>query len=81
MLLRACYEDCLNLAMENGLHRLAFPVISTGKLRFPKKEAARIAVRAVKGWLREHPQYPMQITFSCVVHSLFEEMRQALEEE
>ena len=81
MLLCGCYENCLNRAVENGLHRVAFPVISTGKLRFPKQEASRIAARAVKNWLREHPEYPMQVTFSCVVYDLFEEMRKALEEE
>ena len=81
VLLRGCYVNCLNLARENGLHSLAFPVISTGKLRFPKKEAARMAVRAVRDWMKEHPDYPIRLTFSCVVHQLFEEMRQALSEE
>ena len=47
-LLASCYRSCLNLAAENGLKTVAFCCISTGVFRFPKDEAARIAVETVR---------------------------------
>ncbi|MBO7389678.1 MAG: macro domain-containing protein [Oscillospiraceae bacterium] len=40
-------------AEENGLESLAFCCISTGVLRFPKWEAAKIAVQTVPDCLAE----------------------------
>lgn len=50
-LLASCYRSCLRLAEENGLKSVAFCCISTGVFRFPKDEAARIAVRTVRDCL------------------------------
>lgn len=50
-LLRSCYRSCLELAEENGVESIAFCCISTGAFRFPQKEAAEIAVTAVRGFL------------------------------
>ena len=47
-LLRACYRNCMRLAAETGVERLAFPAISTGVYRFPKRAAARVAVAEVR---------------------------------
>ena len=46
--LASCYRACLALAEEKGLRSVAFCCISTGVFRFPKEEAARIAVAAVR---------------------------------
>lgn len=43
-LLTACYQNCLNLAVENGITSLAFPAISCGVYGYPIEEACRIAV-------------------------------------
>ena len=51
-LLASCYRSCLKLAEENGLKSIAFCCISTGVFRFPKDEAARIAVSAVREYLK-----------------------------
>ena len=51
-LLASCYRSCLELAEENGLRSVAFCCISTGVFRFPKDEAARIAVRTVTAYLQ-----------------------------
>ena len=48
-----CYRNSLQLAVENGCDSIAFPNISTGVYRFPKKEAARIAVETVTNFLAE----------------------------
>ena len=51
-LLASCYRTCLKLAEENGLKSVAFCCISTGVFRFPKEEAARIAVSTVREYLK-----------------------------
>lgn len=61
-LLRACYRNCMRLAAENGVERLAFPAISTGVYRFPKRAAAKIAVAEV----REAPVSSVsEVIFAC----------------
>ena len=51
-----CYIRSLTLAEEKGCRSIAFPAISTGVYHFPKKEAAEIAVKAVKDYLSAHSE-------------------------
>ncbi len=53
-LLAACYASCIALAIEHGLATVAFPAISTGVYGYPKPEAARVAVAAVRLALERH---------------------------
>ena len=46
-----CYLNSLRLAVEHGLKSIAFPNISTGVYRFPKKEAAELAVKNIYKFL------------------------------
>jgi O-acetyl-ADP-ribose deacetylase len=46
-----CYRNSLQLAIENDCRTIAFPGISTGVYKFPKKEAAEIAMKTVKEFL------------------------------
>jgi O-acetyl-ADP-ribose deacetylase (regulator of RNase III) len=46
-----CYKNSLKLAVENNCRTIAFPNISTGVYRFPKDEAARIAISTVLDFL------------------------------
>ena len=62
-LLASCYRSCLALAEETGLKSVAFCCISTGVFRFPKEEAARIAVETVRACL--HPGGIERVVF-CV---------------
>ena len=50
-LLGDCYRNSLGAAVEKGCESVAFPAISTGVYRFPKKRAAAIASSAVKEFL------------------------------
>lgn len=50
-LLGNCYRNSLLLAVQHNLTTIAFPNISTGVYRFPKPEAAAIAVEEVKKFL------------------------------
>jgi O-acetyl-ADP-ribose deacetylase (regulator of RNase III) len=48
-LLAACYRNALRLAAMHEVRTIAFPAISTGVYGYPKDDAARIAVEAVRG--------------------------------
>ncbi len=54
-LLASCYRTSLQLAKENGIKTIAFPAISCGVYRFPKQEAAKIALREIKNFLNSPP--------------------------
>ena len=56
-LLASCYTQSLRLAKENGIKRIAFPSISTGAYRFPVKLAAKVAVQAVRDFLKQNPDF------------------------
>lgn len=63
-LLASCYTSCLNLAEEKACRSLAFCCISTGEFRFPKEEAASIAVSTATGWLGAHPRCDLKVIFN-----------------
>ncbi|MEO0092530.1 MAG: macro domain-containing protein [candidate division WOR-3 bacterium] len=52
--LRNTYLNCLKLALENGIKSIAFPSISTGIYGYPIREAAEIALTAIKDFLRKN---------------------------
>jgi O-acetyl-ADP-ribose deacetylase (regulator of RNase III) len=59
-----CYYKSLELAMQKGLVTIAFPNISTGIFRYPKDEAARIAIESVQKFLEDNPESGIKkITF------------------
>lgn len=74
-LLRDCYRNSLRLAEENACASIAFPCISTGVYRYPKFEAARIAVETVRTWEGELPQ---EALFCCFSDDQLELYRQLL---
>lgn len=49
--LKNCYINSLKLAVEKGIKTIVFPCISTGVFRFPKEDAATIAINAVNEFL------------------------------
>lgn len=55
-LLASCYRNSLQLALDNGLKRIAFPSISTGIYGYPIELAAPLAVETVRTFCAEHPQ-------------------------
>lgn len=52
-LLASCYRSCLEACVEHGIESVAFCGVSTGVFRFPKEEAAKIAVATVRQCLAE----------------------------
>ena len=54
-LLRSCYVNSLAVAVENNIHKIAFPSISTGLYGFPIKTAADVSIRSVADFIHDHP--------------------------
>jgi O-acetyl-ADP-ribose deacetylase len=52
-LLERCYRESLQLAVNHGVRRLAFPAISTGVYGYPASEAADIALTAMRAHERD----------------------------
>lgn len=55
-LLAGCYRHSLELAVENGIRKIAFPSISTGVYHFPVERAAAIALTEVRKFIHSHPE-------------------------
>lgn len=53
-MLESCYRSCLEIAVHNGIDSIGFCCISTGVFGFPKQEAAEIAVRTVRDFMKSH---------------------------
>jgi len=47
--LASCYRESLRVAESLGVRTIAFPAISTGIYRYPREEAAEIALRETQG--------------------------------
>ena len=54
-LLANCYQNSLQVAINNRIRTIAFPSISTGVYHFPVEQAAKIAMETVKRFLDDHP--------------------------
>lgn len=58
------YRACLDTADAHDCLSLALCCISTGVFGFPQEEAAEIAVRTVRTWMKEHPDSSMIVVFN-----------------
>ena len=73
-LLESSYRSCLELAAENGVKSLAFCCISTGVFGFPQHEAAEIAVRTVREFLKTHDMKVVFNVFKDSDKAIYEEL-------
>lgn len=76
-LLRSSYINSLKIAEKNCIKTVAFPNISTGIYGFPKKDAAKIAIKTVKDYLKEN-SYIELVKFVCFDSENWELYRELL---
>ncbi|WP_052255057.1 O-acetyl-ADP-ribose deacetylase [Salinicoccus sp. YB14-2] len=67
-LLASCYRRALEVAIENGIRKIAFPSIATGVYHFPVDKAAAIGVETVREMIEENPE-----DFDLIKWVLFDE--------
>lgn len=65
--LASCYRNSLELAVEHGIRKIAFPSISTGVYSYPIDQAAKIAVETVAEFVKEHED-----AFDLIMWALFD---------
>ncbi|MCX6806579.1 MAG: O-acetyl-ADP-ribose deacetylase [Candidatus Berkelbacteria bacterium] len=53
-LLTECYKNCMELAKIYRIKTIALPAISTGLYGFPKQEAAKIAIKTIKNFVKKN---------------------------
>ena len=63
VLLASCYQESLQLAVENEIQSIAFPSISTGIYGYPTEKAAVVALSAVKEFVNQNLSAPAAIQF------------------
>ena len=61
--LRSCYRKGLQIAKENHIKTIAFPLISTGGFGYPKEEGMRIAVDEINAFLHSNEMLIYLVVF------------------
>ncbi len=64
-LLSDCYWNSLELAKRYGIHRIAFPAISTGVYGYPLEKAAPAALDTITRWFGANEDYEIIVILSC----------------
>lgn len=70
-ILARCYVSCLAIARERQFGENAFPAIATGIYGFPPRQAAMIAVGAVRCHL-DHEAWARHVIFVCFDTTTFD---------
>ncbi|HNX24404.1 MAG TPA: O-acetyl-ADP-ribose deacetylase [Spirochaetota bacterium] len=76
--LRNSYRNSMLLVKENNLKSVSFPAISTGVYRYPKNEAAEIAVSTVINFMRLE-KYIVDVSFVLFDNDNYEIYKTTLE--
>lgn len=77
--LRSCYSKSLQLAKENGVKSIAFPLISTGGFGYPKEEGIRIAADEINTFLLSNEMLIYLVVFDRKATALGEKLYPDLE--
>lgn len=82
-LLYSAYKQSLLLAKENECHSIGFPLISAGIFGYPKEQAWRKAIQACQDFIKDNPEYKIEITFAVLddeIKKIGEEVLERLSE-
>lgn len=69
-LLYGAYYNSFELAKQNDLHSIAFPLISSGIFGYPKDEAWEVAIKSCMDFLENNKEYNIEITFAVLDDSI-----------
>jgi O-acetyl-ADP-ribose deacetylase (regulator of RNase III) len=72
-----CYRNSLQLAVENGIKRIAFPAISCGAYGYPVEEAAQIAIKTTREFIATTDRLE-KVIFVLWGEEIYEAYRQLL---
>jgi O-acetyl-ADP-ribose deacetylase (regulator of RNase III) len=75
--LENCYRNSLMLASQNQCKSIAFPSISTGVYRFPKQNAAAIAIKTILDFLETDEQIE-KVWLVCFDEENYEYLQKSL---
>ena len=70
--LYGCYKKSLELAQQNNIHSICFPLISAGIFGYPKDKAWRKALQACNDFINRNPNYSIDITFAIIDQTIFD---------
>lgn len=65
-LLYSAYRSSLKVAMDNNCHTIGFPLISAGIYGYPLEGAWKQAISACSDFIKDNPNYNMDITFAVL---------------
>ena len=77
--LRSCYRKSLQLAKDNGIKSISFPLISTGGFGYPKEEGMRIAVDEINAFLLSNEMDIFLVVFDSKATRLGKKIYSGLE--
>ncbi|MDF1695884.1 MAG: O-acetyl-ADP-ribose deacetylase [Saprospiraceae bacterium] len=72
--LQLCYINSLKLAEKHSLKTIAFPNISTGIYKFPKDQAAKIAIETVRSWQSPIIETVIFVCFDLENYTLYQSL-------
>lgn len=82
--LKECYDNSLRLAVDNGCRSIAFPLISTGNLGYPKEEAIEIALSSIQQFLMKEDMMVYLVVFDKesvkLTGQLFEDIKSYIDD-
>ena len=76
-----CYSSALELAKENGIQSICFPLISTGIYGYPADEAFIIAIKACRDYIQKDKDLEIHIIFAIPDEGKYYSGMQVLEEQ
>ena len=77
-LLRSAYTESLKLAVKNRCESIAFPLISSGIYGYPKEDALKVAVDAIKDFLGDHDLDVYLVIFDQALFAASEKLLSAV---
>ena len=79
-LLYSAYKSSLEVAKENGLHSIAFPLISAGIYGYPQDQAWERALTACRDFIGANNDYEIDIIFAVIDDSILADGRKMMAE-